>query len=228
MLAVNELFQTIQGEAGWTGTPSVFVRLQGCDVGCPWCDTRHTWNIDESLEISLSAMLDKTADAPRYAIVGTATLVGAIEQFQARHVVITGGEPAQYDLVELTTLLINSRRSVQIETSGTEPIRVNPATWVTVSPKIGMPGGKVVSAEALLRADEIKLPVGRLADIERFRILWATTRIDAVKAGITVGDPIVWLQPLSQNRKATDLCIAAATEHEWRVSLQTHKFISIR
>lgn len=36
---INEIFQTIQGEGVFTGLPAIFVRLQGCPVGCPWCDT---------------------------------------------------------------------------------------------------------------------------------------------------------------------------------------------
>ena len=38
VFAVNELFQSIQGEARHAGTPSVFVRLQGCAVSYPRCD----------------------------------------------------------------------------------------------------------------------------------------------------------------------------------------------
>ncbi len=38
-LNINEMFETIQGEGAHTGIPSIFVRLQGCPVGCPWCDT---------------------------------------------------------------------------------------------------------------------------------------------------------------------------------------------
>jgi hypothetical protein len=45
-LPVNEFFETVQGEATFTGMPSTFVRLQRCDVGCPWCDTKYTWDID--------------------------------------------------------------------------------------------------------------------------------------------------------------------------------------
>ena len=44
MLKINEIFDTIQGEAYFTGTPATFIRLQGCPVGCAWCDTKHTWN----------------------------------------------------------------------------------------------------------------------------------------------------------------------------------------
>lgn len=40
---INEMFQTLQGEGYFTGVPAIFIRLQGCPVGCAWCDTKHTW-----------------------------------------------------------------------------------------------------------------------------------------------------------------------------------------
>ena len=61
-LPVNELFATVQGEGAYTGTPAVFVRLQGCNVGCPWCDTKHTWTVDPDNAISAEAMLAKAKD----------------------------------------------------------------------------------------------------------------------------------------------------------------------
>ncbi|EBW9852653.1 7-carboxy-7-deazaguanine synthase QueE, partial [Salmonella enterica subsp. enterica serovar Typhimurium] len=41
---INEMFQTLQGEGYFTGVPAIFIRLQGCPVGCAWCDTKHTWD----------------------------------------------------------------------------------------------------------------------------------------------------------------------------------------
>ncbi|ARU05656.1 7-carboxy-7-deazaguanine synthase QueE [Comamonas serinivorans] len=218
MLPINEVFETIQGEACMTGTPSVFLRLQACPVGCPWCDTKHTWALDPARQVAVADMLAKTDDADTWAAMEVDELLATVQAFRARHVVITGGEPALYDLVPLTTLLIAHSYSVQIETSGTHPIRVHPDTWVTVSPKLDMPGGLPVLPEALARANEVKHPVGKPADVERL-------------LGLDLGRvprSLIWLQPISQSPKATALCVDEATRHGWRVSIQTHKFLGVR
>ena len=223
---VNELFETIQGEAHWTGTPAVFVRLQGCDVGCSWCDTKHTWEIPlmsldkkSSNEVSANLMLNKNEDSPNYARLSQPELIKQIQSFRAKHVVITGGEPALYDLTSLTECLIALDFNVQLETSGTYPIRVSPAVWVTLSPKLNMAGRKEVRLDALARANEIKLPVGKLRDYELF-CDWLKDKI--------LPDGDVWLQPLSQNPTATQLCCDIALANGHRVSVQVHKYLGIR
>lgn len=221
-LQVNEIFETVQGEATWTGTPSVFVRLQGCEVGCPWCDTKHTWAVDKDREISIMEMLEKEKDADTYASIDESELCDLIAGYRARHVVITGGEPCLYDLRNVTTRITMIGKSVQIETSGTQPIRCSGETFVTVSPKIDMPGGFQVLDECLNRANEIKMPVGKLADVEKLtkllmRVNWS---LDPV--------PTIWLQPLSTNEKATALCVREATTRGYRISIQTHKYLGVR
>lgn len=168
--------------------------------------------------MSIAEMMIKTEDTNTWAMMSPQDVLLAAQAFSARHVVITGGEPALYDLRPLTTLLVGSGFSVQLETSGTQAIQVNSLTWVTVSPKCGMPGGRSALAEALGRANEIKHPVGKPADIQNLLSL----PIDhALK-------PEIWLQPLSQSRTATELCIREATARNWRVSIQTQKFIGVR
>ncbi|NEQ29350.1 MAG: 7-carboxy-7-deazaguanine synthase QueE, partial [Microcoleus sp. SIO2G3] len=44
LLPVVETFHSVQGEGSWSGTSAFFIRLAGCDVGCVWCDTKHSWN----------------------------------------------------------------------------------------------------------------------------------------------------------------------------------------
>ncbi|WP_336489973.1 7-carboxy-7-deazaguanine synthase QueE [Methylobacterium nigriterrae] len=220
MLPVSEVFETVQGEASWAGTPAVFVRLQGCNVGCPWCDTRHTWAIDPANVVDAAVMAAKTQDAPTYANLEPAHLAACIlATTEARHVVITGGEPAMHDLTALSRELLNGGRSVQLETSGTAEIRIDPRAYVTLSPKIGMPGGLTVRRDAVLRDDEIKMPVGKPADAERLREPLAEYRFYGKR---------VWLQPLSQSAKATALCVDAATRNGWRTSVQTHKSLGVR
>lgn len=69
----------------------------------------------------------------------------AVQAFSARHVVITGGEPALYDLGPLTTLLVGSGFSVQLETSGTQAIQANPSKWVTGQPEMWRAGCAICS-----------------------------------------------------------------------------------
>ena len=54
-------------EGSHTGVPSVFIRLQGCPVGCPWCDTQHTWPVAKEDIIAIETLRSKRADAPTHA-----------------------------------------------------------------------------------------------------------------------------------------------------------------
>lgn len=218
-LPVNEVFETIQGEASFTGTPSVFVRLQGCPIGCPWCDTKHTWHLDPNLKVSAERMLEKQDDSSSFADMTVAELLQLVATYSARHVVITGGEPALYDLREFTGELIRRGYTVQLETSGTHSVRVHSDTFVTVSPKMKMPGGYPVLPDALHRANEVKMPVGKEVDIEN---------LDSLLSSFKSPHPTVWLQPISQNAKATELCLRTAIERNWKISLQVHKFLGVR
>ncbi len=221
-LPINEIFETVQGEAHWTGTPSTFVRLQYCDVGCPWCDTKYTWSLKKNRIIPFDTMVEKLQDDEFYANAPVVQLVDYITSLKSRHVVITGGEPASYVLVELTTLLYERGRKVQIETSGTYPIEVHFNTWITLSPKINMPGGREFISYNLSIANELKMPVGRMRDIETLKGLLKSDKSEDK-------DQLeIWLQPLSQSEKATKLCIEQARLNGWRISLQTHKYAGLR
>lgn len=217
LLPVNEVFETIQGEGTFTGTPAIFIRLQGCPVGCPWCDTKHTWHLPADLEATTDQIRAKSSEDGHYARFSIAALLEIAGGFHARHVVLTGGEPCLYDLRPLTEALVDAGFTVQLETSGTHEIRVARRTWITVSPKWSMPGGLWVRDDALLRASEIKCVVGSPSDIERIK-----ARLPPATSA-----PI-WLQPLSSSAKATKLCIEAVIQHGWKLSLQTHKFAGVR
>ena len=147
--------------------------------------------------------------------VPTVMVMRLIERYRARHVVITGGEPAMHDLLDLTATLATAGRTSQVETSGTFPIKAVTETWVTVSPKLDMPGGLCVLNEALARANEIKMPVGRQDDIVRL--------IELLDRG--VHGPKT---PLSLSRRATEICVQNAISNNWRLSLQLHALVGWR
>jgi 7-carboxy-7-deazaguanine synthase len=73
--------------------------------------------------------------------------------------------------------------------------------------------------ETLFRAHEIKMPVGRARDLDVLR--------NEVLPHVKWGTPI-WLQPLSQSEAATKLCLDEAALHDWRVSVQVHKYLGVR
>ena len=222
LLNINEIFASLQGEATYTGTPSVFIRLQGCNVGCPWCDTKHTWKLDAADKIEFNYLTAKIEDKNSWEQASVEQIIEFIQDNfpQIKHIVITGGEPAMYNLLPLCNALEELGKDIQIETSGTEEFQISKNTWVSLSPKIDMPGGKIVLEECISRANEIKMPIGKMVDIEKLKDFLA---VNQVAKNIPI-----WLQPLSQNLSATKLCIEQALLNNWRLSLQTHKFINIR
>lgn len=111
---VNEIFTSVQGEGYWTGIPCTFIRLQGCTVGCEWCDTKYTW----------------AKGGTRMTTLEIATLV------DTPHAVITGGEPTMYNLDSLIQILRLNKVYVQLETSGQNELKGRELPdWITVSPK---------------------------------------------------------------------------------------------
>lgn len=223
---VNEIFRTIQGEATWAGTPSIFVRLQGCAVGCAFCDTKHTWSTDLKNQRTLMQVLNKD-DQPRpeFAEVDADDLVAYVHSMAAgagkvRHVVITGGEPANYDLVPLTRGLEEQGFRCQVETSGTAPVLVTPGTYVTMSPKIDQAGKMKVLREVVARADEIKHPTATEAHLGML--------LNMLAMGWHRPAAPIWLQPLSQSENATERCIAWCYRYGFKLSIQTHKYLGLR
>lgn len=103
-LLVHSIFHTIQGEGPFTGVPAVFVRLGGCNLQCPGCDTEYT-------EGAGILTVQEIFDLIGLASGGTKTNL----------VVITGGEPFRQNLEILVNQLHNNKVRVQIETNGSMP-----------------------------------------------------------------------------------------------------------
>ncbi len=112
-LKVHSIFESISGEAGGfpQGTWCTFIRLQGCNLRCDWCDTAVSQDSQKGEEMTPDEIL---------------------EQCHTRHILITGGEPLLQGraLVPLITRLLHEGKKVQIETNGSYPIP-HP-TWITI------------------------------------------------------------------------------------------------
>lgn len=217
---INELFETIQGEGSFTGQPSIFIRLQGCPVGCSWCDTKHTWEVNVTDSIASHTLMAKTQESSKWSELSIADIFDIIldQEYQAKHIVITGGEPCMYDLTPLCLSFEDKGYSCQIETSGTFEINTSEKCWVTVSPKVNMKGGYKILTSAMQRANEIKHPVATDQHVDDLKALLSEHNIDNTP---------IYLQPISQKVRATELAIKTCIANNWRLSVQVHKYIGI-
>jgi organic radical activating enzyme len=101
---LSEVFYSVQGEGATAGLPAVFVRLQGCTVGCTWCDTKYSWDPEAGRAVDLDALLEE------------------VSGFPCRRVVLTGGEPLESSLFVPLVRAVGSRGfAIEVETSGTLP-----------------------------------------------------------------------------------------------------------
>jgi len=101
---VAEVFFSIQGEGATAGLPAVFVRLQGCSVGCAWCDTKYSWDPEAGAAVELDALIEEVSAYP------------------CRRVIVTGGEPLESSMfVPLLRALGGRGFSIEVETSGILP-----------------------------------------------------------------------------------------------------------
>ena len=191
-----EDFYTIQGEGYFQGHAAYFIRLGGCDVGCVWCDVKESWDADAHPKVSVVEMVNR-AKASNTEIV-----------------VITGGEPAMYDLSELTAELKKVGLRTNIETSGAYPV-TGVWDWVCFSPK----KFKAPHASVYPLADELKVIVYNKSDFS-----WAEEFANRVKPGCER-----FLQPeWSKEKEMLPLIIEYVKANpQWKVSLQIHKYMNI-
>lgn len=143
-----------------------------------------------------------------------AELVKNAKDSGSPNVVVTGGEPTLYNLEELTLALKNEGLNTWIETSGTNTI-TGIWDWICLSPK----KFKAPLAESLLLAHELKVIVLNKSDLK-----WAETMVPQLASNCNL-----YMQPeWSKKEKASELIIDYVKKHpEWRVSLQTHKYLDI-
>ncbi|MBI1767658.1 MAG: radical SAM protein [Bacteroidetes bacterium] len=191
-----ESFYTIQGEGFYQGHAAYFIRLAGCDVGCVWCDVKESW------------------DASAHPVVGINEIVRSAKSSGTEIAVITGGEPAMYNLDLLTTELRSAGLKTNIETSGAYPL-TGGWDWVCLSPK----KFKAPHPSVFEKADELKIIVYNKSDFD-----WAEEHAAKVKDACQL-----FLQPeWSREKEMLPLIIDYVKKNpKWKVSLQIHKYMNI-
>lgn len=208
--AIKEVFATLQGEGAQAGSPAVFLRFAGCNLGyevCPWCDTDwvkadYTLPLEETL-----ALIRRTAED------------GFGVERPGLLLVATGGEPSlQLDRPLADALRVRGYR-VSMESNGARPVDRSLVDWLTISPKqrefTQKEGDELKILFTGVHAPGITPDVGavhRLAEGTRFRHhflqpvdlpeLGGPNYEETVRAVMELGPP-------------------------WRLSVQTHKVAHI-
>jgi len=196
---ITETFLSFQGEGMHAGRRAFFVRFFGCNVKCPWCDSKSAW------------------EGTPAKIMSAEEIAGIAVESRAEIVVITGGEPCIHNLQTLLTLLNSAKIKAHLETSGTLPIReIDEARfdWVALSPKFFAPPLK----ESLARADELKFIISNSGELEDCKAL----------AAAAISAKAFWLHPewskVGDKKLLSDICDFICKEGgKFRAGWQLHK-----
>lgn len=210
---VNEIFESLQGEGFFAGRPVLFIRFQGCDIGCKFCDTKHAFKVaPENRTDDITEILNKRYSNERYTMIDQDHLINIVlNDYKRDMVVLTGGEPFLYPIENLVYKLILAGLQVNIETSGTKKIDVVNSAWITLSPKNG------TLSENFRKADELKLIIGKPDDIKNYSTVFHLFENDRI-----------FLQPESMSKSMTEFCIDKCMEHNFSLSVQIHKYIDVK
>jgi 7-carboxy-7-deazaguanine synthase len=207
-LNVSETFRSLQGEGPTAGAPATFVRLQGCSVGCSWCDTKYTWDPGKGREVPLPALLDEL-DA-----LGPKDLL-----------VISGGEPLQVrGFAELAEEACGAWARVEVETAGVAaPPLSHPNLFWNWSPKL--PRVTPLWEETWAHAGAWMAEPRAIAKI----VVGENDEAEAIRLGRTLPRERVWLMPEAVTAEALRrraLAVAEVCRREgWRMSPRLHVWL---
>lgn len=218
-LDLVDVFMTIQGEGPFAGTPALFVRLAGCNLQCPLCDTEYT---EGRYTTGIGELLAKVAKER--------------EQHKFYLVVITGGEPFRQNILPFILGLRSMRLKVQIETNGKVPMqeRLLPGiATIVVSPK----------------THRIDPTIAAMADAFKYVVQWGDVAIDGlptralghpVPVGTTIARPPetfagpIYIQPADEhdehnNSLNMDAAVKAVLINpaQRKLCLQMHKYADL-
>lgn len=212
VLDVHSIFYTIQGEGPFSGKPAVFVRMAGCNLQCPNCDSDYTTG---------RGGLTPDEIAQRVFDLAVSTDL----------VVLTGGEPFRQNIAPLVLKLFDRGFRVQVETNGTLWLDDFPWNhpWVTVvcSPKTH------VNARVIPNVDHWKYVIDHRHVDEATGLPSQVLGLYVPGIYLSDTDPSrIWISPMDeQNEVANALnrqaCVKSALRFGYRISLQSHKLLGV-
>lgn len=213
-LDIHSIFPTIQGEGVFVGKPCIFIRLAGCNLQCPKCDTDYTSTREKLSVVTIGDMIAK-------------------HELKSPLVVITGGEPFRQNLKPLIDYLQAIGKHVQIETNGTIfprwlPELVLPIT-IMCSPKTGSVNKKL---QPYITAYKYVAGIDNLSE-DGLPI----SALDHSAKPILFRPPqdykgVIYLQPTDYqdgqlNQKSLQTTIDSCMKHGYTLCIQTHKVIGM-
>lgn len=217
MYCVNEIFYTLQGEGAHSGIPAVFVRLSGCNLRCPWCDTE------------FADYREMSADE----VVAEVCSLYDLQNPRRKMVVLTGGEPSLQVDKPLVDALHAAGFYICIETNGTHPLPEG-IDWITCSPKETSLQHSAVSGQAplaLKRVNEVKVVFTGTYDPEVWRSQleaehWMLQPLRFTGEWLIDHAVDEWEDDRNDNLDDTVRYILA--HPFWRLSVQLHKIVGLR
>ncbi|MCH2037860.1 MAG: 7-carboxy-7-deazaguanine synthase QueE [Rickettsiales bacterium] len=207
-LEVKSIFPTLQGEGIFTGWPSVFLRLGGCNLSCSFCDTEFEdfskLSLDDIINEIHKLSLNDQGDRVR------------------KLVVITGGEPMRQPIERICRMLLDNGFSIQIETNGTLYRNLPKEVDIVCSPKITNGRYHPIRADLLPKISAFKFIISKTLPYYD----------DVTDVGQSEYQTPVYVQPMDEyneakNQQNRDYTVELALNKGYRLSLQTHKIINI-
>ena len=205
---LNEIFFSIQGEGSRAGMPCIFVRMQGCELRCSWCDT------DYALKIGV-----------RESELNGKEIINKIKSFNCRYITFTGGEPLlQRSIIPLMELLYDDGYLVAVETNGHQSLEGLDDRVIKIMDLKTPSSGMVVhnnfdNIKFLGRQDEIKFVIGNREDYD-----WAKSVTTQYKLSEKVSN--ILLSPVYGMLPSSQLVEWILSENQpFRLNLQIHKYI---
>ena len=219
MVELHHMFHTLQGEGPFAGDRAVFIRLSGCNLQCPGCDTDYT--------------TERTKVMPGFIVQECREMMDV----RGGLVVISGGEPTRQNIGPLCQALLDAGYRVQIETNGV--LAPDPDTFklawehkitFVVSPKtsrINPDAAQCATAfKYVLKAGEIDFQDGLPMKALDHK---AAPKVARPPEGFR---GVIYINPMDEhdemrNLLNRDACLRSALQHGHRMGVQLHKILGL-